>query len=137
MRCTFIFIISLFSLSALAQNKDKLFGNGQTPKPRHGFILNGNAAFDIPAADMAKRFGTSYRVGPAVLYKTEKNWLFGAKCDFILGDIVKQDSLMVNIRDKYSGQNTHLYEFINNNGERIGVPVYERGYPHPVCRPGK
>jgi hypothetical protein len=77
---------------------------------------------------MAKRFGLSYRVGPALLYKTTSNWVFGAKCDFILGGTITQDSLMINIRDKYSGQSTHLYEFINGNGQRIGVPVYERGY---------
>ena len=45
-----------------------------------------------------------------------------------MGGVVKQDSLMINIRDRYSNYNTHEYEFINSSGERIGVPVYERGY---------
>jgi hypothetical protein len=118
----------LFSLTALSSfGQDKLFGPGESKEPRHGFMLNGNVALDLPAADMAKRFGTNYRLGPALLYKTKKNWLFGAKFDFILGNNVKEDSLMVNIRDKFSG-NHKLYEFINNDGQRIGVPVYERGY---------
>lgn len=115
-------------LSAAAQNKEKLFGPGEAPKPRKGFILNGMGSFDIPGGDMAKRFGYSYRVGPAVFYKTTTNWIFGAKFDFIMGGTVKQDSLMINIRDRYSGYSTHLYEFINFNGQRVGVPVYERGY---------
>ncbi len=115
-------------LSASAQNKDKLFGPAEAPEPKHGFILNANGHFDIPGGDMAKRFGTSYRVGPALLYKTGSNWLFGAKFDFILGGTIKEDSLMINIRDKYSNYNTHVYEFINGSGQRIGVPVHERGY---------
>jgi hypothetical protein len=117
----------LIAASARAQDKDKLFGT-EAPKPRSGFILNGNADFDIPAADMAKRFGDSYRLGPAVLYKTTSNWIFGAKFDFIMGSKIKQDSLMINITDRYSAKSGGLYEFINNSGERIGIPVYERGY---------
>ena len=125
---TYIFTVLFFLVALSASGQDKLFGPGEgTKEPRHGFMLNGNAAVDIPAADMAKRFGTSYRLGPALLYKTRKNWLFGAKFDFILGNNIKEDSLMINIRDKYSG-NHNLYEFINNDGQRIGVPVYERGY---------
>ena len=128
MKYTFSLVFLLFTVSAIAQNKDKLFGAPEPPKPRKGFILNGSASLDIPAADMAKRFGLSYRIGPDILYKTSSNWLFGAKCDFIFGGTVKQDSLMINIRDKYSGQSSHLYEFINGSGQRVGVPVYERGY---------
>jgi len=128
MKYIFSFLILLFASVAVAQNKDKLFGAPAPPKPRQGVMLNGNGSFDVPAADMAKRFGLSYRVGPALLYKTKQNWVFGAKCDFILGGNVKQDSLMINIRDKYSGQSSKLYEFLNSSGERVGVPVYERGY---------
>lgn len=123
----YILTASFFLLALSAFGQDKLFGPVETKEPKKGFILNGNAAFDLPAADMAKRFGKSYRLGPALLYKTKKNWLFGAKFDFILGNDTKEDSLMINIRDKYSG-NHNLYELINNDGERIGVPVYERGY---------
>ncbi len=118
----------LVTLSAWGQDKEKLFGPEEVVKPKHGFILNGNADFDIPAGDMAKRFGLSYRIGPAVLYKTESNWVFGTKFDFILGSKVKEDSLMINIKDKYSGSGGSVYEFINNSGERVGIPVYERGY---------
>ncbi len=123
--CIFLFL--LISASVYAQDKDKLFGT-EAPKPRTGFILNGNADFDFPAADMAKRFGVSYRLGPALLYKTGSNWIFGAKFDFIMGDQIKQDSLMINITDRYSAKSGGLYEFINNSGERVGIPVYERGY---------
>jgi len=123
-----IFFLVFCSTISFAQNKELLFGTGEKKITKKGFIISAFGDFDIPAADMAKRFGNSYRIGPAILYKTNKNWIIGAKCDFILGNTIRQDSLMINIRDKYSTQNSHLYEFINNNGERIGVPVYERGY---------
>ncbi len=123
---TFLFLFT--TLYAVAQDKEKLFGNGEKKAKKSGFILSVFGDFDIPGADMAKRFGDSYRIGPAMLYKTEKNWIFGAKCEFIVGQIVRQDSLMINIRDKYSVQSNNLYEFINNSGQRIGVPVFERGY---------
>ncbi len=126
-RYFFALFFLLSAASSYAQDEG-LFGKEVTPGTKQGFILNGNAAFDIPGADMAKRFGLDYRLGPAVLYKTKSNWLFGAKFDFILGNTIKGDSLMSNIRDKYSATSGQLYEFINNAGERIGVPVYERGY---------
>jgi len=118
----------LLSISVLAQDDNKIFGTNEKIIARSGFILTGNADFDIPGANMAQRFGISYRLGPGVLYKTSSNWLLGVKCDFILGGVVHQDSLMANIKDKYSVGDGSLYEFINNGGERIGVPVYERGY---------
>jgi len=125
----FTLFLLLIVTSASAQDKDKLFGTSEKPEPKHGFILAGNGDFDVPGGDIAKEFGLSYRLGAAVLYKTTKNWVFGLKCDFMLGNVVRQDSLMINIRDRYStADNTHVYEFINNNGEREGVPIYERGY---------
>lgn len=127
-----VFILFLYTVS-YAQSDDKLFGPSNAPKPRKGFIINANGQFDIPAGDMAKRFGLSYRVGPAIMYKTFSNWLFGAKFDFISGGKVLEDSLMINIRDKYSTKNTRLYEFINASGQRVGVPVYERGYAVGIC----
>lgn len=128
MRRFFTILILLAGLSAYGQNKDKLFGPVEKIEPKHGFILCVNGDIDLPAADMAKRFGTSFRIGPGVLYKTTSNWLFGTKFDFIVGGQVKEDSLMINIKDQYSASGGSVYEFINNSGQRIGVPVYERGY---------
>ena len=125
-RLIIVFLL-LIGLPVFGQDS-KLFHPAEKPTPRKGFILNAQGSFDIPAADMAKRFGVSYRVGPAILYKTSGNWMFGAKFDFILGGKIKEDSLMINITDKYSAHTGSLYEFINNNGQRIGIPVYERGY---------
>ena len=55
------------------------------------------------------------------MYKTKTNWFFGAKCDFIQGNNIRQDSLLVGVSDK-SGL------FINQDGQRIAVGLFERGY---------
>lgn len=115
-------LLCAMACSAFAQT-DGLFGPKPQAPARAGWLIGVNGDFDIPAADMAKRFGLSSRIGPDILYKTKTNWMIGPKVDFIFGGKVKQDSLMYNIMDMYGGN-----EFINNSGEREGVPVYERGY---------
>ncbi len=123
-------LVLLFLLCGVAGygQDDQLFHPGEEKRTRKGLIINGNGSFDLPAGDMAKRFGLSYRVGPAFLYKTSSNWLFGAKFDFIMGGKIKEDSLMINITDRYSQHGGSLYEFIDQDGKRIGIPVFERGY---------
>ena len=116
-------LLTLFiSLSGImtAHAQSDIFGEEKAPS-RKGFIIGVNADFDLPGADMAKRFGASYRVGPSLLYKTESNWLFGAKCDWIFGNQMKEDSLMWNVRDNEGF-------FITNQGDRQGVGTFERGY---------
>lgn len=124
------YLLSIFLLIHTAGIcQEALFGKIDDKKPRHGFQINGTASGDLPMADMAKRYGASYRLGGGLSYKTEKNWLFGITFEFILGNKVKEDSFMINIRDKYSGAfNGRSVEFINVNGERTNIQVYERGY---------
>ena len=122
-----VYILLILSNNLLAQ--DKLFNSATNKKPRKGFILTGNASFDMPAGDIAKLFGLSYRVGFGTLYKTENNWLFGAKFDFIIGNQIKEDSLMINIRDHYNDNFSGKYvEFIGSDGTRVAIPIFERGY---------
>ncbi|MBS1616554.1 MAG: hypothetical protein JST06_10610 [Bacteroidetes bacterium] len=109
---------SLISNPAWAQ--DDLFGT-KAPAPKKGFVIGVNGNIDEPAADMAQRFGLSFRLGPSLFYKTKNNWMFGAKGDFVFGNKIKEDSLLVNVSDQYGA-------FINSDGERIGVQLYERGY---------
>ncbi len=120
MKSSFLFLSLLFIGFTTVNAQDALFG-GTKIKARNGLIFNGNAEFDMPGADMATRFGNSWKVGPAVLYKTKTNWLFGAKADFIFGNKIKEDSFLVNVIDRYGS-------FINQNGSRSYIPTYERGY---------
>ncbi|MBL7718614.1 MAG: hypothetical protein JNL72_07250 [Flavipsychrobacter sp.] len=121
MKRALLTIVTLLSLGlpAIAQDDD-LFGNtGSTTSPE-GFFITMNANFDVPAGDMADRFGISYRFGPSVLYKTKSNWLIGVKWDFISGANIREDSLLINLA-KDGG-------ILNQQGVRTNVNVYERGY---------
>lgn len=119
---SFLFFLSLFSLGFLSPvlAQDDLFGTERVP-PRKGWVFSVNANLDFPGGDMKDRFGTSYRVGPGILYKTENNWIFGPKMDFIAGGIIREDSLLINIRDE-------VKLFIGQDGERTEIKIYERGY---------
>lgn len=114
-----LFIVLVFiSFQAYAQ-KD-IFADKKLPA-RNGLIFAANGNFDIPGGDMGKRFGLSYRIGPAIMYKTKSNWMFGTKADFILGNKIREDSLLINMLDNNS-------TILNNAGQRVGIRIYEQGY---------
>lgn len=115
----FVFLL-LWSVVLQASAQDGLFITPQR-EAKKGLVLAFNGNFDIPAADMAKRFGISYRIGPSVFYKTKKNWLFGAKSDFILGGNIREEGFLSNMQHANGG-------LIGNNGMRYGVQTFERGY---------
>lgn len=114
----FLFLFVLAGTRSFAQ-KD-LFESTKLPA-RKGFLLGANGNFDIPAADMASRFGNSFRIGPSMHYKTKNNWIFGVKVDFLNGGKIREDSMFVGIMDKAG-------TYINQDGQRIGINKYERGY---------
>ena len=120
MRRIFLLLLIAAMLPIYSQAQADLFGETKT-ESKKGFILGVNGSFDLPGADMAKRFGVGYRIGPSVLYKTTSNWIFGAKFDFIFGNDIKEDSFMYNISD----QNGF---FLTNQNSREGVGIFERGY---------
>lgn len=116
----FLSFVLIFSFVTCSFAQDDLFG---TPKPeaKKGLLIGFNGNFDVPMADMAKRFGKNYRIGPSVQYKMKSNWIFGAKADFIFGNIIKQDSFLANFSNADGGM-------IGLNGFRTSNGVYERGY---------
>ncbi len=115
----FLLLVAFFMTFAVHAQKD-LFKSTKLPA-RKGFLLGANAGFDMPGADLANRFGNSYRIGPSMHYKTKNNWIFGVKFDFNNGDQIREDSLFVGIKDQ-SGT------LINQDGQRLGVNTYRRGY---------
>lgn len=88
---------------------------------RNGLVIALNGNLNIPAADFAKRFGVGYGIGPSLFYKTKKNWLFGAKADFIFGNQIKEDSFLANLKEANGG-------IIGQNGIRSSLRLFERGY---------
>ncbi len=100
--------------------QDELFNTKKEPA-RDGFVFAVSGDFDVPGGDFAKRFGLSYRIGGAVFYKTKTNWMFGPKVDFILGNKIKEDSLLFNMIDENG-------RVLNQDGQRTGIRIYEQGY---------
>lgn len=115
----FFLFLCLFSGTFSYAQKD-LFESTKLAA-RKGFLLGVNGNFDMPASDMATRFGNSFRIGPSMHYKTKSNWIFGVKFDFINGGKINEDSMFVGIRDNAG-------TYINQDGQRIGINKYERGY---------
>jgi hypothetical protein len=120
MRRAFLLFAILLGSALTSFAQDDLFGTAKK-EPRKGVVICLNASFDMPAGDMAKRFGLSYRVGPSFFYKTKSNWLFGAKADFIFGNKIKEEFFLSNLKAENEG-------FISYNGQRIGISTFERGY---------
>jgi hypothetical protein len=120
MRRVFLLAIIAFAAALSAQAQDDLFGTTKKD-PKKGVVICLNGSLDFPAADMAKRFGISYRVGPSVFYKTKKNWIIGAKADFIFGNKIKEESFLANLKSPDES-------YISYNGMRVGISPFERGY---------
>lgn len=114
-----IFSFTIFSSSLLAQERkeDKKKTKIEANKIWNLDVLG---AIDYPAADMAKRFGTSYRIGLGIKLKTTTNWIFGAKFEFITGSKMKEDSLLYNMQTSLG--------IISQSGELLNVGKFERGY---------
>ena len=55
-------------------------------------LIQVNYAFDIPGADLAKRYGFNHELGVGFFYKSKKGWLFGVEGSFMFGDQVRGDS---------------------------------------------
>lgn len=78
-------------------------------------------AYDVPMADMATRFGNSFRLGAGIKLKTKQNWTFGFEHVFIVGGNVKEPGLMQNILTSNGG-------IINIFGEVLNPGIFQRGY---------
>lgn len=111
----------LFAWQCQVYAQDDLFGSNSAA-PRKGVIVAIHSNVDVPAGDMATRFGTGFRIGGSVLRKTKKNWLFGPTANFIFGNAIKEPGFLKNIDP--SGQRAAL----DQNGVRTGFSVFERGY---------
>ena len=120
MRTAFLAALLTILIPVASFAQDDLFGSTKEPV-RKGLVIGINGSLDFPGSDMARRFGTSYRLGPSLMYKTLSNYMFGVKTDFIFGGTIKEDSLFSGVNDKEGN-------FINSDGLRIGVGLFERGY---------
>jgi len=85
-------------------------------------MLHATYAYQIPGGDMAKRFGNNSAVGGGFQLKTKKNWLFGAECNYLFGEKVKDE---MNIVSRISTSDGFL---ITADGEYADVFFSEQGF---------
>ena len=83
------------------------------------FVPNYNAQF--PFGHVAQRFGFDNLVGFEILYKTNKNWLFGGNGGFIYGSNSKQNYVFSNIA-------TSTGQFITQYNDLTSIRPQEQGF---------
>lgn len=108
-------ILLLFCLNFLyAQRnvKDEAIG---TP------LIGIHYGLNQPTKDLNTRFGLLNHLGFNSGYKTKSNWYFGLEGNFIFGNQVRSDSLLLNLKDSY-GNITDI------NGDIAVVPFFARGF---------
>jgi len=77
--------------------------------------------FQIPGGDLAKRFGNNSAIGGSVLFKTKKNWVWGAEGSFIYGSNLKEENIFNMLK-------TEKGAIIDGNGMYTDLRLYERGF---------
>ncbi|MBL7890982.1 MAG: hypothetical protein JNL63_00015 [Bacteroidia bacterium] len=78
-------------------------------------------SFQIPGADMAKRFGVNSAVGLQFLLKSKKNWIYGIGGDFMFGNTVNENGILDSIK-------TSDGFLIAVNGKLVDSRLLERGF---------
>ena len=109
-----LLLITLASSALLAQVIEK---DSQKNKL---LLLSINHTFQIPAGNMADRFGNNSNISATVLYKTNKNVTIHLECGALFGPTVKEENLF----DPINGNNGEL---ISQTGEIPTIRLFERG----------
>jgi hypothetical protein len=84
-------------------------------------LIGASYAVQLPGADMAARFGFNSNTSLSYLYKTKKNWLYGADLSYIFGNRLREKGVL----DSIKTADGHV---INQNGIYADVRLFERGY---------
>lgn len=78
-------------------------------------------SYQVPGGDLANRFLSNSAIGAGYLYKTKKNWIFGADGFFMFRDTVKETGIFDSI-------STSDGSIIDGNGLYADVYLLERGF---------
>ena len=111
-----IFMLVTVVTGALSAQKPSLATSYKHP----GLLYNMSYAFQMPAADLADRFGRNANVGVSLEYRTGQNWLTGLEFNYAFGQKVLDDPL------KFL-RNSEGYIY-GVNRQVGGVVLRERGY---------
>jgi len=86
------------------------------------FIIHIAYAYQIPGGDMALDYGHNSTIGPAISYKTNKNWIWTAEMNFIFGNDAKKSAAII------SDITTEEGYVIGLDGIYANVRPMERGF---------
>ncbi len=84
-------------------------------------LIQATYSFQIPGNDLSERFLSDNAIGLGYLYKTRKNWFFGADGFFMFRDTIKETGILDSIT-------TSDGNIIDGNGTFAEVHLYERGF---------
>jgi hypothetical protein len=84
-------------------------------------MLSVSYSFQLPAADMAKRFRANSNMGVHFLWKTRKNFLWGAEWNMFFGKSPRETEMFDSIK-------TSNGNIIDRNGEYALIRLYQRGH---------
>jgi hypothetical protein len=116
MRKITTFLILFFACSAIAFGQVSL---------RDSVIRTSLASisysYQAPGGDLSKRFFGNSAIGGGYLFKTKKNWLFGADGYFMFRDTIRETGVLDSI-------STSDGNIIDGNGIYADVRLYERGF---------
>jgi len=79
------------------------------------------ASYQLPAMDLAKRFGNHATVGAEVAYKNMRNWIWSAFTTITFGRKIREPNHLQNL---WTNQNT----IIGIDGRNAAISRYQRGY---------
>ena len=107
-----VFFASVFDALAQKNSKDSVV-----------FIpmIQISYSYQLPGADLAKRFGDNSNIGLSFLIKNKNNWIYGLEGDFIFGTEIKENQVLKNISTKDGN-------LISANGQLAELEMFERGY---------
>lgn len=86
-------------------------------------VVNLQVTYDyqIPSADMAKRFGNNSAIGFGSFFKDKKNFFYGIEGAFMFGGDVKETGILDSLRNSD-------YRIIGINGAYSNITISQRGY---------
>ena len=113
----------LFLHFLLASEGDNLFAQSDSSLSMP--IVSVHYGGNLPAGDLASRFGANFNAGIGVKYKFRNNWILNFEWSFLFANKVKEDSLFLNLYtpDGY---------IIDMDGKNAAYKVMERGQTYAL-----
>lgn len=93
-------------------------------------LFQASYAIQLPAGDLAERYGYNSQIAGVIGYKTNKNWLWNAHLGFIFGDQVKGRQELLRMISTSTG------EVIDGDGTYTSLALLQRGF-HLQAKAGK